>query len=344
MAFTTILAYIFVGGPLAIVLLTQALYVVANLTKNQYIDFYARCAASFTALIICATYGTIASALLNVIGYGGLGQWTTARAFKWTMLLFTGVWFEIEDPEGLLQGETWEKLRPAVLLGNHQTELDVLFLGHLFPQYCSVTAKKSLMYVPILGWFSKFSLSLRLPTCTGPVFSNASFFPVALSKTVFIERKSRSQAVAAFDKAAEQMHKHRQSVYIFPEGTRSYYDHPDLLPFKKGAFHLAVQAQVPIIPVAVANYSNVLDVRRKLFRPGTIPVRVAKPIPTKGKTKEDVDALVQETRDIMLRELKTATSKAREQGVALKEGEKVNGSATAKSSGIDLSVAGGKEL
>lgn len=165
---------------------------------------------------------------------------------------------------------------------------------------------------------------------------------MALSKTVFIERKSRSQAVAAFDKAAEKMHKHRQSVYIFPEGTRSYYDHPDLLPFKKGAFHLAVQAQAPIVPIAVANYSNVLDVRRKLFRPGTIPVRVAKPIPTKGKTKEDVDALVEETRDVMLRELKAITRVAQDQGVALKEGEKVNG--VAKSSGVDLDVAGGKEL
>ena len=165
---------------------------------------------------------------------------------------------------------------------------------------------------------------------------------MALSKTVFIERKSRTQAVAAFDAAAEQMHKNRQSVYIFPEGTRSYYDHPDLLPFKKGAFHLAVQAQVPIIPIAIANYSNVLDVRRKLFRPGTIPVRVAKPIVTKGKTKEDVDDLIKETRDVMLEELRIATGKARSKGVALKEGEKVNG--VAKSSGIGLNVAGGKEL
>jgi lysophosphatidate acyltransferase len=156
MGFTTILAYVFVGLPVAVFLAIQFLYVVANVTKNHYIDFYARCAASFTALIICATYGTIASALLNVVGYGGLGQWTTARAFKWTMLLYTGVWLEIEDPEGVLEGEKWENLRPAVLLGNHQTELDVLVLGHLFPRYCSVTAKKSLMYVPILGWFSKF--------------------------------------------------------------------------------------------------------------------------------------------------------------------------------------------
>ncbi|KAM0715006.1 hypothetical protein Q7P37_009471 [Cladosporium fusiforme] len=317
MAFTTVLAWVF-GSPIAIFFTTQILYVVAQVTKIPQIDYYARCVASFTALLICATYGTIASACLNVVGYGGLGQWTTARSFKWTMLLFTGVWFEIEDPDGLLQGETWDRLRPAVLLGNHQTELDVLFLGHLFPKYTSVTAKKSLMYTPFLGWF------------------------MALSKTVFIERKSRSQAVAAFDKAAEQMHKNRQSVYIFPEGTRSYYDQPDLLPFKKGAFHLAVQAQVPILPIVVANYSNVLDVKRKLFRPGTIPVRVVAPIQTKGKTKEDVDALVEQTRNVMLSELKAITVKARDSGVALKEGEKVNG--TAKSSGVDLDVAGGKEL
>lgn len=160
---------------------------------------------------------------------------------------------------------------------------------------------------------------------------------MALSKTVFIERSSRTQAVAAFAKAAEQMHSHKQSVYIFPEGTRSYYDHPDMLPFKKGAFHLAVQAQVPIIPVVVANYSNVLNMKRKIFRKGTIPIKVLEPISTKGRTKEDVDALLGETRTRMLMELQKMTSRAREKGIALTEheaiGEKTNGAA--KASGVD---------
>ena len=158
-----------------------------------------------------------------------------------------------------------------------------------------------------------------------------------MSKTVFIERTSREQAVAAFAKAAEQMRNEKQSVYIFPEGTRSYYDHPDLLSFKKGAFHLAVQAQVPIIPVVVANYSNVLNVKRKIFRQGTIPIRVLEPVQTNGKTKEDVDALLEEVRSKMLAELKKLTAQAREEGVALKEHEtttaSVNGSA--KASGVD---------
>lgn len=129
----------------------QTLLSLSKILKSSALAFYGRCLAALCALIICATYGTVASACLNIAGYGGLGQWTTARSFKWTMLLFTGVWFEIEDEKDYL-GRT----RPAVFVGNHQTELDVLFLAHMFPKYCSVTAKRSLKWVPFLGWFSQF--------------------------------------------------------------------------------------------------------------------------------------------------------------------------------------------
>lgn len=71
----------------------------------------------------------------------------------------------------------------------------------------------------------------------------------------------------------------QQSVFIFPEGTRSYADHATMLPFKKGAFHLAVQAQVPIVPVVVANYSHILSLKRKRFTSGTIPVKGRQPHP-----------------------------------------------------------------
>ena len=94
-----------------------------------------------------------------------------------------------------------------------------------------------------------------------------------LSKTVFIDRGNRENARLAFDSAARHMKSERQSVFIFPEGTRSYSTQPDLLPFKKGAFHLAVQAQVPIVPVVVANYSEVLHLQSKVFRSGSIPVK-----------------------------------------------------------------------
>ncbi|KAK5115681.1 hypothetical protein LTR62_000770 [Meristemomyces frigidus] len=290
------------------VALVQGLLISARLTKNHVLEFYGRSIASFSALVLCAIYGTIASACLNVVGKGGLGQWTAAKAFKWCMLAFTGVWFEVLDEKDWVH-----TTRPAVFVGNHQTELDVAVLGHVFPPYCCVTAKKSLKWIPVLGWF------------------------MTLSKTVFIERTSREQAVAAFAKAAESMHDLKQSVYIFPEGTRSYYDHPDMLPFKKGAFHLAVQAQVPIVPVVVANYSNILNVQRKIFRMGTIPIRILEPVATKGKTKEDVGALLEEVRTKMVAALKELTAHARQEGVALQEHEashaKFNG--TAKATGLD---------
>ena len=160
---------------------------------------------------------------------------------------------------------------------------------------------------------------------------------MALSQTVFIERTSRDQAIAAFGRAAEQMQTHKQSVYIFPEGTRSYSEHADMLPFKKGAFHLAVQAQVPIVPIVVANYSNVLNVKRKIFTTGNIGIRALEPVQTKGKTKEDVDGLLELVRSRMQTELETLTARARQEGVAVKEAEASSRAANggAKSSGVD---------
>jgi lysophosphatidate acyltransferase len=112
---------------------------------------------------------------------------------------------------------------------------------------------------------------------------------VALSKTVFINRTNRALSRATFDTAAQTMTTARQSVFIFPEGTRSYASDPMLLPFKKGAFHLAVQAQVPIIPVVCANYNHILDVKKRRVRPGVVDVTV--------------DTLVEKTRKAMLDEL-----------------------------------------
>ncbi|KAK0331248.1 1-acylglycerol-3-phosphate O-acyltransferase, partial [Friedmanniomyces endolithicus] len=67
--------------PLADILTVQLLLLLAHLTSNPTLEYYGRALASFTALALCALYGTLASAFLNIFGYGGLGQWTTARCF-----------------------------------------------------------------------------------------------------------------------------------------------------------------------------------------------------------------------------------------------------------------------
>jgi lysophosphatidate acyltransferase len=139
---------------------------------------------------------------------------------------------------------------------------------------------------------------------------------VALSKTVFINRTDRASAIHAFDAAVETMHRERQSVYIFPEGTRSYASEPMLLPFKKGAFHLAIQAQVPLVPVVVANYSHVLNVKKRIFRSGSVPVKVLPPIETKGMKPTDVEELTKRVRELMLKEIGPLTFMARANGGA----------------------------
>ncbi len=96
---------------------------------------------------------------------------------------------------------------------------------------------------------------------------------MALSGTVFIDRSNRQDALKAFEKAAEEMRRERQTVFIFPEGTRSYAKEPTLGAFKKGAFHLAIRAGVPVVPVVAGCYWGVLGVGERRFRGGTIPVK-----------------------------------------------------------------------
>ncbi|KAF1988728.1 acyltransferase-domain-containing protein [Aulographum hederae CBS 113979] len=247
--------------------------------------FCARLLASWAAFFTCAAYGVLAAFVLRVTGFGGLSQWTVARSFKYSMGLFAGVWFDVVEGQEYL-----DNTRPAVIIGNHQTELDVLMLGAIFPKYTSVTAKSSLRFVPLLGQF------------------------MMLSKTVFINRSDRKNALAAFDSAAKTMRNQKQNVYIFPEGTRSYSNSPELLPFKKGAFHLAVQAQVPIIPVVVANYADILNLKTKVFRAGHIPVKVLKPVSTEGLETKDVEELCRRIRQDMLETLVELTEEHRGRG------------------------------
>ncbi|CAM1505242.1 Fc.00g108790.m01.CDS01 [Cosmosporella sp. VM-42] len=268
--------------------------------------FIARALAAYIALVFTCLFGVFASITLTLAGKQGISQWATGRCFYYAMRYTTGVWFEIEDPKNVL-GTT----RPAVFIGNHQTELDVLMLGTMFPKYCSVTAKASLKKTPFLGWF------------------------MALSGSIFIDRKNAKDAREAMKGAASEITSKRQSVYMFPEGTRSYTKDPDLLPFKKGAFHLAVQAGVPIVPVIVANYSHVLYIKSLVFKGGKIPIKVLDPIPTKNLTAADVDDLTRTTRDLMLAELLTLSEKAQGRRMPVPAKLNSNGNA-AKSSGIDV--------
>lgn len=77
-----------------------------------------------------------------------------------------------------------------------------------------------------------------------------------------------------------------------------------MLPFKKGAFHLAIQAQLPVLPVVSVGYSHIYDSSKRSFPGGELEIRVLEPISTKGMTAEDVNSLMERTREVMLKHLK----------------------------------------
>lgn len=74
------------------------------------------------------------------------------------------------------------------------------------------------------------------------------------SGAVFVDRRNNTTAVQSLTAAGDFMKKNTTCLWLFPEGTRSMREHNDLLPFKKGAFHTAVQAGVPVTPVVCENY------------------------------------------------------------------------------------------
>ena len=91
------------------------------------------------------------------------------------------------------------------------------------------------------------------------------------SGAVFIDRGNNAVAVRSLQAAGEEIKKDRSSIWVFPEGTRTSTPYHDIRSFKKGAFHLAIQAGLPVVPVVAENYWNLYH--HGHFESGTFKVR-----------------------------------------------------------------------
>ncbi|CAH8446427.1 unnamed protein product [Schistosoma turkestanicum] len=163
---------------------------------------------------------------------------------------------------------------PCIYVSNHQSCIDVAGVGDIWPKRCTVVSKASLKYMGFLGVI------------------------MWLSRTISINRSRHSDAISAMENAAIAAKRDEVSVFIFPEGTRS--DTVTLLPFKKGAFHMAIECQFPIQPIVIEPYAKFLNHKTKLFNSATYRVRVLPKIDTKGMNKSQVDQLLNETREKMV--------------------------------------------
>ncbi len=169
--------------------------------------------------------------------------------------------------------------QPVVFVSNHQNELDIVTLLVGIPQPFGFMAKAELRRVPFLGSVLKRTACL------------------------FVDRSDPRRAVQSIREAAERI-RAGHSVLIFCEGGRSF--SPNLLPFHRGAFLLAVEAGVPLVPVTVLDNYRVLDERRAVGRVGTVHMVVGEPIPVAGRTRADIPAIMDEVRAVMRADLDRA--------------------------------------
>jgi 1-acyl-sn-glycerol-3-phosphate acyltransferase len=164
--------------------------------------------------------------------------------------------------------------RPCVYIANHQSAYDVPVLAELHTPHTVIIGKQELTRIPLFGWLYR------------------------VTGNILIDRGNRTHSVGRLREAESAIRERGVSVWIFPEGTRGKAP-GQLLPFKKGAFYMAVATGVPLVPVVVGPVTEVFDLDRRFARPGTVSVRVLEPIPTSGLTDGDVEELIATARGRM---------------------------------------------
>jgi 1-acyl-sn-glycerol-3-phosphate acyltransferase len=200
-----------------------------------------------------------------------------ARLYAWGGLRILGIQIEVEGREHL------ESHQPCVYIPNHQSNLDMVTYGMLFPARTLVIGKRELIWMPIFGLF------------------------FVAAGNILINRKKTVKAVAGLNDAVQEMKRKNASVWIFPEGTRNR-SGVELLPFKRGAFHMALQAQIPLLPMVSGRLSDVVNVKERTCKGGVLRIKILPPIDVVkalGATSVEnaprgMDRLIEQTRSQML--------------------------------------------
>jgi putative phosphoserine phosphatase/1-acylglycerol-3-phosphate O-acyltransferase len=176
------------------------------------------------------------------------------------------------------EANVWAQ-RPAVFVFNHQSAVDPMLLCRVLRRDFVGIGKKEIEAYPLVGRLFRYA------------------------GTVFIDRDRTKTAIAALDDAIAAL-REGVSIAIAPEGTRSATTH--LGRFKKGAFHIAMHAGVPIVPVVFLNAHDALPKHGMVVRPTTVRVVVHPPLSTQRWTAKSLDKHVDEVRQIFLRTLAEA--------------------------------------
>lgn len=200
-----------------------------------------------------------------------LGPRVPLQMARWlwgpVILAIGGVRLIVEGRENLRHD------RVQIFVCNHESMVDIPVVFKVLPAPLRFILKKELAYVPFLGLFA---------WATG---------------MVFVDRKRRDKALASL-RRVRALGRLGGSIMAFPEGTRSRGQ--GILPFKRGVFVSAIDAQLPIVPIAIEGAERVLPCSGFRVRPGTVRIKIGAAIETTGLTMADREALVNRTREAVI--------------------------------------------
>jgi len=209
-----------------------------------------------------------------LVGLAVPGRRRKGKIFRWVSKTYARILLPLFGVTVETRG--LHRVDPAaryVFLSNHASHVDSLALARSIPHPLHFVFKKELSKVPVFGWVL---LSLG---------------------QVMVDRKNAVQSRAALAAAATAL-EGNNSILIYGEGTRSR--DGKLQPLKKGAFHIALQAGLPIVPVRVSGSHEVLPSGSLDVRPGHVVVELFDPIPTAGRAEADLPDLMARVRDALL--------------------------------------------
>ena len=161
----------------------------------------------------------------------------------WGLLKIAAIEVEVIGEEDLYRHQ------PCIYVSNHQSGFDIATFGSIYPKQTIAIGKKEVLWIPFFGLL------------------------FAAAGNVMIDRAQRSKAIASLSQTLTVVRKKKASIWIFPEGTRNS-SGIGLLPFKKGAFFMAIEGGMPIVPVVSSSLLPLINWREKKIHSGKIRLQI----------------------------------------------------------------------
>lgn len=182
----------------------------------------------------------------------------------WARIMFfiCGVKVTVTGLENIVKNKSY------IVVSNHQSHFDIPVVTSCLPLSVRMIAKKELFRIPVFGW------------------------AMYLAGHISLDRGKGKKALKSLQKAIARIKKKRYSIVIYPEGTRS----PDgeIHQFKKGAFRLALESQLPVLPVTIIGTRQILPKYSLRINKGEIDVVIGEPVITEKMTRSDIPSLKEE--------------------------------------------------